>query len=124
MSKFTELRKRVEGASPRDQRELLIAAYDLLIGEGDELAGRFFDFINVGAFVDAAFALVETLLSSHHPHMTIRSNAVRGGSQGWFYFEEITVPSSEFQGRSRHRPLAILSALLRALDQQDPTHGG
>lgn len=139
MSKLSELRERVEGASGPDRKlDALIAVaiggfflaprrfegeeprYGYIDANGTEvLPGNSGDQLvpRLTASIDAALALVERL----HPDVGVVLSLDR---------EEPRLARASLVGEriigqnAATLPLAILSALLRALDQQDPTHGG
>jgi hypothetical protein len=66
--------------------------------------------------LDATLALVERVLRPLHPGMTLTLKAIYSGSRGPYWYAEITWPSSERQGRAHTAPLALLAALLRAVE--------
>ena len=68
--------------------------------------------------LDAALALVDEKMGAEWPCYEVHARMVRSGGE-WFHFWEITVPSREFQGRSHHPAIALLTCLLRALQQGD-----
>lgn len=90
--------------------------------DGSKLYGSLGDHVLVGFYTrdaDDVDRLIESVYAPEHPGMEIHSRAIRGvmagGKIGWIYFEEITVPSSEFQGRGLNRARSRLAALLRAM---------
>lgn len=63
--------------------------------------------------IDDCIALIEEVMTVEWPAFEVHARMVRDRDRWWNYIE-ITVPSSEFQGRSNHAPLALLEALLCA----------
>ena len=69
------------------------------------------------ASLDAALELVEQQMAIEWPQYEVNARMIRSGDE-WFHYWEITVPSREFQGRSKTPALALLQCLLRALQSQ------
>lgn len=84
--------------------EIIHYLHDTSLYEGPRLTGS----------DDAAFDAIEQAFAPRHPCMEIHSRSVRTSGR-WFHFEEITIPSREFQGRHAVRPIAKMIALLNAL---------
>lgn len=70
------------------------------------------------ASLDASLALVEEMLPDEWPQFEVHARMIWDVHE-WWHFWEITVPSREFQGRSKLAPLALLQCAIRALIQKE-----
>lgn len=108
MSDIAKLRERVQKATGPD-RELFIAVCESLLGEHFASENqRLWGFIEAAAWTDAALALVERV---GHQRYWVKIEGTFPPDPIW-----VCILQGAWEGRGVTLPLAILSALLAALE--------